>query len=389
MRISRRPSGGRGEYELAGTQGKVRARDLQNYFITLDLPGGLIIPTRIRVIDQGGKLRLRLKGAEIQIQRQITAAFLMPDSQREFGVLGAGEPVLQEAAYAVEHIDVDSVTTLPREMMAVMRVSKIIVANRSHLAEEVSLRDRANMLKEAWKRRQEFPEEIAAVLQRHETMVRAGNVGRAALAAASQIRAQVFERSADLGIVYGERGDVLPKLAETLQYQLPKPSIILDNVDPEDIDLKRRTAKEWKRWANARGPANAKFRRKVREAYQSTCFICGARYPHTPYTSLPGVDAAHILPWSEYDLDEVYNGLCLCKLHHWAFDEAVIRIRFTGECYVSEMPDRAAQEIAARSPNFSLNRLRENLGVIPEARLPLDMQLWPRPQLLEMLAETV
>lgn len=388
MRISRRPSGGRGEYELAGTLRGIRARQLADHYLNLELPGNLLIPTRIRVVEQGGKLRLRMRGADIQIQRQITAAFLMPDSQREFGVLGAGEPVILEAAYAVEHIDADSLIVIPPET-AVLRVNKIVVANRSHLAEEVDLRERAAMLQETWGRRQEFPDEIASLLQRHETMVRSGTITRAAETIAAQIRTRVFERSDDLGLVYGERGDVLPKLAEALRFQVPKPSIIVDNVDPEDVDLKRRTAKEWKRWANARGPANAKFSRKVKEAYHASCFICGAHYPRTPYNALPGVNAAHILPWSEYDLDEVYNGLCLCKLHHWAFDEAIILIRFSGGHYVSEMPDRAAREISSHAPNFSLGKLSESLGIIPGGRLPLDTQLWPRPQLLEMLAETV
>ncbi|MBA3242379.1 MAG: hypothetical protein H0T60_14205, partial [Acidobacteria bacterium] len=232
MRISRRPSGGRGEYELAGTLRGIRARDLADHYINLELPGGLLVLTRIRVVEQGGKLRLRMRGADIQIQKQITAAFLMPDSQREFGTLGAGEPVLQEGAYAVEHIEAHSLIIIPPET-AVLKVNKIIVANRSHLAEEVDLRERAAMLQEAWKRRQDFPNEIAALLQRHEAIVRSGTITRAAETVAAQIRVRVFERSADIGIVYGERGDVLPKLADALRYEVPKPSIAVDNVDPE------------------------------------------------------------------------------------------------------------------------------------------------------------
>lgn len=388
MRITRRPSGGRGEYELAEEYRDLRARDLINYIISLELPEDLLIHTRIYVSDQGGKLRLRKNGADMQIQRQLTAAFLMPDSQREFGTLGAGEPVLQEGLYAVEHIPASAVRLIQRQT-AVLKVNKIIAANRSHLAEEINLRQRAAMLKEVWKRRDEFPDEIAELLQRHETIVRSGTVTRAAETAAAQLRARTAERSADLGIIYNERGDVLPTLAEALRYEVPKPSIVIEDVDPEDIDLKKRTAKKWKRWANGRGPAGAKFRREVREAYHSTCFICGAHYPRTGYGNAPGVDSAHILPWSEIDLDEVYNGLCLCKLHHWAFDEAVIRVRFDAGSYISEMSDEAAREIAASNPNFSLNRLRENLGVIPTGRLPLDTRQWPRPQLLDALAETV
>jgi putative restriction endonuclease len=388
MRITRRPSGGRGEYELAEEYRDLRARDLINYNISLELPEDLLIHTRIYVSDQGGKLRLRRRGADMQIQRQLTAAFLMPDSQREFVTLGGGEPILQEGLYAVEHIPASTVRLIGPQT-AVLKVNKLIAANRSHLAEEINLRQRSMMLKEVWKRRDEFPDEIAELLQRHETIVRSGTMTRAALTAAAQIRALVAQRSADLGIIYEERGDVLPKLAEALRYEPPKPNIIIDDVDPEDIELKKRTAKEWKRWANSRGPSAAKFRRAVRDAYRATCFICGAHYPRTDYGNAPGVDAAHILPWSEFDLDEVYNGLCLCKLHHWAFDEAIIRVRFEGGSYVSEMPNEAAQGIAASNPNFSLDRLRANLGVIPEVRLPLDRRQWPRPQLLDVLAETV
>lgn len=388
MRITRRPSGGRGEYELAEEYRDIRARDLINYCISLELPEDLLIHTRICLVEQGGKLRLRMRGADIHIQRQLTAAFLMPDSQREFGTLGAGEPILQEGLYAVEHIPASAVRLIGPQT-AVLKVNKLIAANRSQPAEEINLRQRALMLKEVWKRRDEFPDEIAELLQQHETIVRGGTVTRAALTAAAQIRALVARRGADLGIIYEERGDVLPKLAEALRYGVPKPSIIIDEVDPEDIELKRRTAKEWKRWANARGPSAAKFRRDVRNAYRATCFICGAHYPRTDYGNAPGVDSAHILPWSEIDLDEVYNGLCLCKLHHWAFDEAIIHVRFEGGSYVSEIPNEAAQGIAASNPNFSLDRLKANLGVIPEARLPLDRQQWPRPQLLDALAETV
>jgi hypothetical protein len=365
----------------------VRARDLENYNLTLDLPGRLIIHTRIRVAHQGGKLRLRLNGADIHIQRQLTSAFLMPDSQREFGVLGAGEPVLQDAAYAVEHIEVDGLTVV-RPNTAVLRVNRITVANRSHLGEEIDLRERAIMMQEVWKRRDEFPNEISSLLRRHELMVRAGTITRALETVAGQIRGRIAGHSADIGLVYDERSDVLPKLAEALRYQVPKPSIIVENVDPEDIELKKRTAKEWKRWANARGPAGAMFKRNVRDAYRATCLICGAHYPRTPYNAMPGVDAAHILPWSECELDEVYNGLCLCKLHQWAFDEAIVLIRFDRErgYYLSEMLDEAAQEIEAFDPEFSLDELRESVGIIPAERLPLDMLQWPRPDLLDALA---
>ncbi|MGA9997122.1 MAG: HNH endonuclease [Pyrinomonadaceae bacterium] len=386
MRISRRTSGGRGEYELSGSlPSGARTSNLIGYLISLEFPEGLVIHARVRIVRQGGKPRLRMDGADIQIQKQLAAAFMMPDPARQNATLGAGEPVMQDGAYAVEHIEVDSLIRVKPDI-AVMRVSRITLLNRSHLGEEENLSQRAVLLQEVWRRRGEFPSEISTLLERHETAVRGGTVTEETQSAVAQIQRIVSERSADLGIVYSERGDVLPKLGEALHYQVPQPLIDVERVDPEDIELKKRAVKEWKRWANARGPASAKFRQQVRDAYQATCIICGAHFPKTPYPSAPGVDAAHILPWSLYELDEVYNGLCLCKLHHWAFDEGIIFIRHDRGRYISEMPREAEQKIKGFDPEFSLDKLEEDLGVIPAGRLPADRQQWPRPQLLEMLA---
>ena len=36
------------------------------------------------------------------------------------------------------------------------------------------------------------------------------------------------------------------------------------------------------------------------------------------------VDAAHIIPWSISHNDDPRNGLALCKLCHWSFDEGLL-----------------------------------------------------------------
>lgn len=386
MRISRRPSGGRGEYELSGTSANgLSARGLEGRSLSLEFSNGLLIHTRVRMIRQGGKPRLRLFGVDIQIQKQLAAAFMMPDPARQVSALGAGEPIVQEGAYAIEHIEVDSVLNVSATA-AVLRVSRITLLNRSHLGEEWDLQERAALLEGVWNRGGEFPQEIAELLARHEQMVRSGYVDSATQYIVLQLQKIASERSSDLGIVYSHRGDVLPKLAEALNYQVPQPLLVVENVDPEDIDLKKRTVKEWKRWANARGPASAKFKQEVRSAYRASCIVCGAHFPPTPYNATAGVDAAHILPWSDH-LDEVFNGLCLCKLHHWAFDEALIRIRYENGNYISEFPTEAQVEIIPHAPHFSLDRIQQGLGIIPQARLPQNPQHWPRPDLLEMLAE--
>lgn len=181
MRISRRTSGGRGEYELSGSlPGVPRVKQLEGYSFSLEFPNRLLIHTRIRLVVQGGKPRLRRVGADIQIQKQVAATFMMPDPARETRVLGAGEPVVQEGVYAIEHIEIDSLVKIPPDS-AVLRVSKITILNRSHLGEEIDIQQRATLLEEVWSRREEFPDEIASLLEHHEQMVRSGYVDSAIL----------------------------------------------------------------------------------------------------------------------------------------------------------------------------------------------------------------
>src|SRR5262249_53166294 len=131
--------------------------------------------------------------------------------------------------------------------------------------------------------------------------------------------------------------------------------------------------------------ASARFRHAVRAAYRSTCVVCGQHLPSTRM-NIPGVDAAHILPWAEYDLDEISNGLCLCKHHHWAFDEGLILIRFRDGRYFVEIPDEVTDAIKADAEAFSLGELQAFAGQIPEVRLPQRPEHRPRPRFLEMLA---
>ena len=386
MRISRRTSGGRGEYEINGVLSNgLRAVDLKDKLLSLDLPSGLLIHTGIRIVNQGGKLRLRRDDAEIQIHRQIAAIYLMPDPARQTSVLGAGEPILQTGVYAVESIEIEKVLFVPPDI-GVLSVRKIITLNRSHLADELDLAERTVVLSEVWARRDEFPDEIAASLGEHEQMVRVGRIDLSTQRLAAEIQTLVADRAVDLGLSYSARGDVLPKLADALKFQAPKPALIIDDVDPEDIELRKRTIKEWKRWANARGPASAKFRQEVRKAYRGTCFACGVHFPSTAFNSTPGVDAAHIMPWHEFDLDEVFNGISLCKLHHWAFDESIVAIRCNGGRYFSELPGDVRARILQSDAAFSLDSISMNLGEIPVSRLPTQREHWPHPDLLERLA---
>jgi putative restriction endonuclease len=66
------------------------------------------------------------------------------------------------------------------------------------------------------------------------------------------------------------------------------------------------------------------FRKAVVSAYEHRCAICGIRILTSQGHTV--VDASHIVPWSEFHNDDIRNGLCLCKLCHWAFDELLLTI---------------------------------------------------------------
>jgi HNH endonuclease len=61
------------------------------------------------------------------------------------------------------------------------------------------------------------------------------------------------------------------------------------------------------------------FRQAVVEAYNCRCSICGLKIK-SPDSLLWEVEAAHIVPNRSRGRDDIWNGIALCRLHHWAFD---------------------------------------------------------------------
>ena len=111
----------------------------------------------------------------------------------------------------------------------------------------------------------------------------------------------------------------------------------------------------------------------------------GQRLPRTEATSTAGVDAAHILPWSRFDLDATKNGLCLNKQCHWAFDEGLFRLAFdqTENSYVVTIPNPV--RLAAQSAKFDMESFETLAGPVPLSRLPASPALWPSKQYLAEL----
>src|SRR5262249_7212563 len=118
------------------------------------------------------------------------------------------------------------------------------------------------------------------------------------------------------------------------------------------------------------------FRRAVVTAYDHRCAVCGLRMLTADGHTV--VDAAHIKPWSVSFNDNPRNGVALCKLCHWTFDEGMISV--------------SSKYIVVTSPQLSVNRnipghvitfaSREIIG-------PKEETLWPDLEALDWHRQNV
>ena len=77
------------------------------------------------------------------------------------------------------------------------------------------------------------------------------------------------------------------------------------------------------------------FRREIMRIYNYTCVVCRSRILTMDGKS--ATEAAHIIPFRDTKDDNIRNGISLCKLHHWAFDEGLISFSKTYKIAVSEL----------------------------------------------------
>ncbi len=95
------------------------------------------------------------------------------------------------------------------------------------------------------------------------------------------------------------------------------------------------------------------FRRVVVEAYNHICAMCGIRLV-TP-EGRTAVAAAHIVPWSVSHNDDPRNGMALCGLHHWTFDQGLIGV--TPDYQIQVSPVVPVSEESAKPLLFLAERV--------------------------------
>jgi putative restriction endonuclease len=76
------------------------------------------------------------------------------------------------------------------------------------------------------------------------------------------------------------------------------------------------------------------FRKAIVQLYRHRCAMCGIRMITPDGHTI--VEAAHIKPWALSRDDLPTNGLALCRLCHWSFDEGLMSVGSNYEVMVSK-----------------------------------------------------
>lgn len=112
------------------------------------------------------------------------------------------------------------------------------------------------------------------------------------------------------------------------------------------------------------------FRRLVVSAYDHRCALCGIRIVTPDGHTV--VEAAHIVPWSKSKNDDLRNGMALCRLCHWGFDEGMLGVT------------SGYTVVAARSIGIAPNVPGLLMTLTGRAIIgPQDRDLWPAQQYLQ------
>jgi HNH endonuclease len=381
LRIALRKSGGRGEYELAGSQGRIKVTDLLNHALLFELTPELRIAGHSEVRLAQGKPRIRLDDPQEfrHAYRILAGVLLLPQPKRALRDTVASWDFLYDGKYAVTDIDVD-IAELDKSRV-VLRPTKLCLGNVQGFSRSVDFSLRMSQIQSLWDAAQAQEGSLAALVREHEQAVLAGDQ-RGIIDAAAVIRRELGNAGDSLNELVAHLGTVLQDAAISPSSERASSDGVDDEVEPEDAA--RRAIAKWRR-SVVRSAQGRAFSQRVRAEYQDRCALSGDVLPKLPSTVSAGVDGAHILPWARYELNTISNGICLNKLCHWAFDAGVIRIDFDPSLseYLVSIPDRVHDE--GLPLGMSLDYFASLEGPIPASRLPQDVAKRPSPKYLERL----
>lgn len=381
MRISLRTSGGRGEYEFAGRQGARTTADLENKRLYYQLTPDLVIDGRSEERTAQGKPRIRLLEGGHHLYRVLSDVLLLPRPIRELRQTAESADFVRNGKFVVKDIDIDVAQV--EHNRATIRPTNLWLANRAGLQRRLEIAGRVAVVQALWDAAAVSRGPVAEAVSRHARAVTSGDFW-AIQEACNLLRRTAGSDSDPLvaaGRVLGVNEGALAEEAA-----LPEPPTEerpQDDDDTTPVEANARMVAKMREVVD-RGPAGRRFSEAVKTAYNFRCLVMGTRLPRLPgIVKVAGVDGAHIVPWARDGLNDVKNGLCLCKLCHWAFDHGVLRIDFEGGQYVVSVPERVRSQAGAAG--LDIDMFSPYLGAIPSSRLPSLSRHRPAPEHLEKL----
>ena len=391
MRIALRTSGGRGEYEVAGSQAKIRALDLVGLRIVFELLPNCEISTGNIVRHTQGKPRIRLQERSVgsyplkHAYLILTDALLMPKPKRELGKTPGGKLQLVDNNFSVTSIQFEIIRKEGESV--VIYPTNIILSNSDEEQARIDVVERMRILLNVWAHAEQESGQLSELVKRHKIAFLSGSEENIAVAT-KDIKTFFHEPSDPLRQILSDF-----KLTDSFTYWMGLHTTDVEGyiVDDDLNDLQeaaRNRLKQWRLQA-CRGSDGDKFSKKVKEAYHDTCFFSGHYLPKTPLTGSAGVDSAHILPWAEYNLNSVKNGLCLDKLCHWAFDCGILRLSFDPATYeyTLTVPNKFLE--IEQQGKIDLSPFHQLVGAIPRSRLPQNRNDWPDPEYIARYNESL
>ena len=375
MQIRLRPSGGRGEYELAGSHGPIRGSDLYGLELWFDFGLALRVPLHAIADTHDGKPRIRLDDTHLHVHaaRLLAAILLLPEPIREIRKTISGTSVdLNRCAYSAILVEVVTKTGT----RAVLRPRTVVAINAAGATIEIDVLNRFQYVESLWSVATAALTSLDVELCAHHAACEATPfVQKAVLNASIKVvnlgGAPSTERT-DRPVADDREIDLLSPSASDLEDDASNPIQL-------NRDLRRRLS-----WRADRGVEGRRFKQLVNDAYNFRCAFSGIRLPPLAQGYLPGVDAAHIYPWSRFGSNDVTNGICLSKDMHWAFDEGILKLTFDQHAttYSVELGDSVSTLSAAAG--LELHHFANVCGPIPDRNLPNDPALRPSRKALDL-----
>ena len=328
---------------------------------------------------ESGKPRLRsLRQQPYQIGRMVAAALMLPTPSRQLGRDAASLPVVRRHQYLVTQVGWGNDVGVDELLEQIGFAPNFLRLQNREFSELVGVSSRWQRITTIYGSAGSLPDAIRSHVVDHQTMMKSGGAITPAL---NRQVDQLMKALESVSPVYLAGHDPLPALESLLDIRLaavptlPPP----DDIGEDEIEARVEAATEY-RLARTRGPSARAFAESIKAAYHHRCAFCGLVL--SGIEGLPsGIDAAHILAWSSYDLDVLENGIALCKLHHWAFDAAIMLpvIDSAGNYLV------AFTALATRLESAVLARLGTDRQHIPDDWLPSNRAYRPSPRYLRRL----